>query len=347
MVVKLYGWFSSTPCLTVALILHEKKVPFEWIDVDLPKKEQKCSEYLAKVPLGMVPAIDDDGFVMNESRAIARYLDEKYPNQGTQLYPKDLKKRAIADQAIWSEWFHFFQNGGNMCCQVLNMRLFGLPTDVDDVEERKERLLATMDIYEGILAKQRYIAGDELTIADLVHIPVSSRLLEEVGVKLGEGRPNVQRWLDELLSLKCLLDPGVSRVPLLCVSSLPLGNEGVQEPVLASGLATREAAGSGITGLPYVRASSGLSTRRTRTIEDSVRQDPLEEPEIDYRPASNLEFRAHGSYPESRPRMIEVPAGSHREIPDFQPGVIDCMHGTSSRRANGYLFIDVNNYRGA
>ncbi|KAF5344176.1 hypothetical protein D9756_011449 [Leucocoprinus leucothites] len=83
MAIKLYGWSSSTPCLAVALILHEKQVPFEWVDVDLPKKEQRCPEYLAKInPFGMVPAIDDDGFVMHESRAIARYLDEKYPDQG-------------------------------------------------------------------------------------------------------------------------------------------------------------------------------------------------------------------------------------------------------------------------
>ncbi|KAJ3556538.1 hypothetical protein NP233_g11954 [Leucocoprinus birnbaumii] len=201
MVVKLYGWWSSTPCLTVAVILHEKQIPFEWVDVDLPKKEQKNPEYVDKVnAFGMVPAIDDNGFVLHESRAIARYLDEKYPDQGTPLYPKDVEKRALADAATWAEWFHFFMSGGNICCQMLNKRFFGIPTDVDDVEERRKVLMETMDTYETILSKQKYIACDELTIADLVHIPVGSRLLEEVGVKLGEGRPNVQRWLTELIS---------------------------------------------------------------------------------------------------------------------------------------------------
>jgi glutathione S-transferase len=39
-----------------------------------------------------------------------------------------------------------------------------------------------------------------MSLADLVHIPVAGRLTEEAAYKLGEGRPNVERWLNELLS---------------------------------------------------------------------------------------------------------------------------------------------------
>jgi glutathione S-transferase len=57
MVLKLYGWFGSTPALLVALILHEKKVPFEWIDVDLIKGDHKGPAYVAKNTFGQVPVI--------------------------------------------------------------------------------------------------------------------------------------------------------------------------------------------------------------------------------------------------------------------------------------------------
>ena len=57
MVLKLYGWFASGPALVAALILHEKNVPFEWVDVDLPAGEHKSEDYLAKFPFGLVPAI--------------------------------------------------------------------------------------------------------------------------------------------------------------------------------------------------------------------------------------------------------------------------------------------------
>jgi glutathione S-transferase len=59
---------------------------------------------------------------MYESRAIARYLDEKYPNQGTQLFPKDLQKRALADQATWAETFHFNRHAGVIVFEVLNKK---------------------------------------------------------------------------------------------------------------------------------------------------------------------------------------------------------------------------------
>ncbi|KAF5350541.1 hypothetical protein D9756_008515 [Leucocoprinus leucothites] len=202
MSLKLYGWFASTPSLVIALILREKQIPFEWIEVDLPKGEHKQPNFVANNPFGQVPTIDDDGFVMYESRAIARYLDEKYPNQGTQLFSKDLQKRALVDQVTWAEQFHFHRYGSPIMFQVLNARFFGLETGQNTVEEAKKNLLAKMDIYEGILSKQKYLAGDKLTLADIVHIPAVSRLVEEVKLDLGEGRPNVQRWLNEIINEK-------------------------------------------------------------------------------------------------------------------------------------------------
>jgi len=65
---------------------------------------------------------DDNGLSLSESRAIARYLEEKYPNQGTQLFPKDLEKRALVDQAIWAEAFHYSRFAGALIFEILNKR---------------------------------------------------------------------------------------------------------------------------------------------------------------------------------------------------------------------------------
>ncbi|KXN81864.1 Glutathione S-transferase 3 [Leucoagaricus sp. SymC.cos] len=160
MVLKLYGWFSSAPALAVALFLHEKNVPFEWVEVDLAKGEHKTSDFIAKHPFGQVPCIDDDGFVLFESRAIARYLDEKYPSQGMQFFPKDLHKRALVDQTTWAETFHFGRFATVLVFETLNKKYFGLETDANTVAESKSRLYAKLDAYEMILSKQKYIAGD-------------------------------------------------------------------------------------------------------------------------------------------------------------------------------------------
>lgn len=57
MVFKLYGHPASTTTKLVAVILHEKKMPFEFITVDIYSGENEKPEFLAKNPFGQVPCI--------------------------------------------------------------------------------------------------------------------------------------------------------------------------------------------------------------------------------------------------------------------------------------------------
>jgi glutathione S-transferase len=57
MVLKLYGTVRSPWARLVAAVLLEKKVPFEFVFVDLSKREQKLPEYLSKNPFGQIPYI--------------------------------------------------------------------------------------------------------------------------------------------------------------------------------------------------------------------------------------------------------------------------------------------------
>jgi glutathione S-transferase len=57
MVLNLYGAPMSSATLRVAIVLHEKHIPFRLHLVDLMKNEQKAPEYLEKQPFGQVPYI--------------------------------------------------------------------------------------------------------------------------------------------------------------------------------------------------------------------------------------------------------------------------------------------------
>ncbi|KAJ7263586.1 glutathione S-transferase [Mycena haematopus] len=182
----------------VYLLLAEKQIPFELVAVDLKANEQKKPEFLAMHPFGQVPVIDDDGFILYESRAICRYLADKYADQGPNLFPKGLKERAMVEQGAAVELTNFepailklFAEGGK--------RRRGLPFDQAIIDDALAGLSAVLDVYEVILGKQKFLGGDEYSLADLFHFGSAPRLAENgVDIMTSKSRPNVTRWWDEL-----------------------------------------------------------------------------------------------------------------------------------------------------
>ncbi|KAJ7928344.1 glutathione S-transferase [Mycena leptocephala] len=199
MVLKFYASYLGGGSAVVALVLAEKQIPFEYVAVDVAAQQHKTAEYLAMHPFGQVPLIDDDGFILYESRAICRYLAEKYADQGTPLLPKGLKERALFEQAASIEFANFIPAVMKPAMEVMGKRRRGLEPDPAIVAEGLAELAAKLDVYEVILGKHKYLAGDELTLADLFHIIAAA--LQDAGVDFMAGRgPNVTRWWNELVS---------------------------------------------------------------------------------------------------------------------------------------------------
>ncbi|XP_049519590.1 glutathione S-transferase 1 isoform X8 [Dermacentor silvarum] len=99
MPVTLYNLPGSPPCGFVRCIAKHIGVELKLRNLDLAKKEHLGEEYLKVNPFHKVPAIDDDGFVVYESIAIAYYLLRKYAPK-SELYPDDIKARTRVDQAL-------------------------------------------------------------------------------------------------------------------------------------------------------------------------------------------------------------------------------------------------------
>lgn len=76
--IKLYDNPLSGNCFKVKLFLVQSKIPFESIIIDVFKGESRKAPFLQINNAGKIPAIDDNGFILNESNAILLYLAEKY-----------------------------------------------------------------------------------------------------------------------------------------------------------------------------------------------------------------------------------------------------------------------------
>ncbi|TFK27958.1 glutathione S-transferase [Coprinopsis marcescibilis] len=199
MVLTLYGNANSTCTKRVANVLHYKQVPFEFVSIDFAKGEHKSPEFLKKQPFGQVPYVDDDGFIIYESRAIARYIAEKYAGQGRELIPKDLKKKALFEQAASVEGSNFDPYASGIVYEKIFKGFHGQQTNEETVKAHTEKLEAKLAVYDSILANQKYLAGDELTLADLFHLPYGA-LLPASGNNSIDKFPNVKRWWDDLTS---------------------------------------------------------------------------------------------------------------------------------------------------
>lgn len=99
--MQLYFAHFSPPARTALMTIRNLGLEVDLKHVDFLKGENKSEDFLKLNPLGQVPVlVEDDGFVLTESRAISIYLVSSR-NPESALYPKDPSKRAICDQMLY------------------------------------------------------------------------------------------------------------------------------------------------------------------------------------------------------------------------------------------------------
>ena len=162
--IKLFGHPRSTYTRKVLCTLHELDAPFDLQLVDLAVGEQGQAAHLARQPFGRVPTIDDDGFTLYESRAIIRYLNDRY---GGRLVPSDLRGRAAMDQWIDVEYCYF----ADAALKPILQHVFGFAQDEATLEAARATVERTLDVLEARLAAEPYLAGERFSLADIVYLP--------------------------------------------------------------------------------------------------------------------------------------------------------------------------------
>lgn len=190
--MKVYGFPMSTCTRKVLTVLHEKGHEAQFVVVDLMKGEHKGPDHLARQPFGVIPVLDDDGFMLYESRAICRYLDSKLA--GISLTPTDIKARAMMDQWMSIEQSYFGDPVVKIMYQRLLLPMQGKPSDEALVETSRASVSRTLDVADKTLAQHEYLAGSTFSLADVCWMPYAQTLFMTKCGDLITERPHVAAW---------------------------------------------------------------------------------------------------------------------------------------------------------
>ncbi|KAF5893830.1 glutathione S-transferase theta-3-like [Clarias magur] len=186
------------PCRSVYIFAKKNNIPFEYKKLSLLAAEHYSEEFGKINIMRKVPAIRDGDFCLGESVAIMQYLAEKYGTPDN-WYPADVQKRARVNEYL--SWQHAAMRMHGS--KVFWLRLM-IPK-VMGVEVPKEKMDAALEdlnnslklIEEKFLQDRPFIAGDQISLADLVAIV---EIMQPVGAGLDvfEGRPKLSAWKDRV-----------------------------------------------------------------------------------------------------------------------------------------------------
>ncbi|KAK3148443.1 hypothetical protein QOZ80_3BG0295170 [Eleusine coracana subsp. coracana] len=201
--VTVYGPAISPAVARVAACLLEKDVPFQIQQVDMSKGEHKSPSFLKLQPFGQVPAFKDHLTTVFESRAICRYICDQYTDRGNQtlLGKKEdgAVGRAAVEQWIETEGQSFNPPSLAIIFQLAFAPMMGRTTDMTVVEQNEAKLAKVLDVYEQRLGESQYLAGDDFSLADLVHLPNAHFIVNRTNkAELITERKNLARWWDDV-----------------------------------------------------------------------------------------------------------------------------------------------------
>lgn len=170
MAVELHAYQYSLYSWIARLALREKSVVHNWVEVN-PFAENVPASHLAMHPFKRVPALVHGAFVVYETGAITRYVDEAF--EGPKLQPTEPSERARCNQIMsivdsYAYW--------PLVRQVFSHRVFrprlGRPADENEVQRGLEAAPRVLTALETVASEGQYLCGTDLSLADIHLAPM-------------------------------------------------------------------------------------------------------------------------------------------------------------------------------
>ncbi|MGV1761019.1 glutathione S-transferase family protein [Rhizobium sp. A22-96] len=162
--LTIFGYRGSINVRKVLWLCAELGLNYSTEDWGGGTRPTSSPEFLRLNPAGMVPVIDDDGFILWESNTILRYLAASRGR--TDLLPDDLKQRASIEK--WMDWqVSDFNNSWRVAFQALVRKnpayqdKTAIAQSLDTFSDLVGRVAAQIDRSGG------YVCGGSFTLADI------------------------------------------------------------------------------------------------------------------------------------------------------------------------------------
>jgi glutathione S-transferase len=191
--IVVYGVPGSPFVRAVQMGLEEKAVAYRL--QALAPQEVKSEVYLRRHPFGRVPAFEHGDFKLYETQAILRYLNSVFPDPP--FVPADTRAAARMNQIIGiNDWYFFPKAAAIIVFQrVIGPALLGTATNEGEVGAAVPMARTCIAELDRLLGSQRFLAGDQFSIADLMLAPqIDFFAATPEGAALLEGT-NLKAWL--------------------------------------------------------------------------------------------------------------------------------------------------------
>ncbi len=201
--ITLYDCATAPSPRRARILLAEKGIAHETVQVDLRNKEQLSDAFRVINPQCTVPALcTEEGDVLTDNAAITAYLEAQFPNP-------PLLGRTPAEKAEIASWHWRVEFEGllaiaealrNSAPAMANRALPG-PVDYVQIPELAQRGLARvqqfMDMLNAHLAGRDFIAANQFSIVDITAV-VAIDFARVVRIKPSEHHVNLLRWREDL-----------------------------------------------------------------------------------------------------------------------------------------------------
>ena len=197
--ITLYDCATAPSPRRARILLAEKGVAHETVQIDLRSNEQLGEAFRKINPQCTVPALrTDDGLLLTDNAAIAAYLEARYPEPP--LLGSTPQEKAEIASWNWRVEFEgllpIAEAMRNSTPAMANRALAG-PVDYAQIPELAQRGLARLQQFvvtlNDRLADREFIAGGRFSIADITAV-VGVDFARVVRVKPGEQHPHLLRW---------------------------------------------------------------------------------------------------------------------------------------------------------